>query len=172
MEGDIERSRERALMDDLRDRGVLGREGWQGGSHIVTPTDELPRSVPRDPESVRNEQEVRCAAAELKPKASQVEVDVLLNAEEAKEQLRALKEALDELREDARRLRLEDGDGIVIEFPQRITSDAFKRLKAQIEAVYPGHPVLILEGGAKLSTIERERIRAVEDEPLADGWPR
>lgn len=150
---------------EVKARGATRRE--REGTYVEIPTDELPRRVPQDPESVRNEQEVRRAAAKLKPTA---EVDVVVNAEEAKQQLRALKEALDELREDVRRLRLEDGDGIVIEFPQRVSADAFGRIKAQIAAVYPGHPVLILEGGAKISTIQRDKIEAVE--PLADGWPR
>lgn len=36
-------------------------------ARVEIPTDELPRRVPQDPESVRNEQEVRRKAAELQP---------------------------------------------------------------------------------------------------------
>lgn len=108
------------------------------GNDIIVSDVKLPRTVPQDPEAVRNEQEVRQATAEAL-RAAQVgrgpTPDELANLREIEADLPAISGGLRRPGSDPLR-------------DQQIT--------------------LLIERVAALE----KRLDTLEQEPLADGWPR
>jgi hypothetical protein len=55
------------------------------------------------------------------------------------------------------RLALKPGDMIVVTFPEPLSDADMSRLGDQLKRVFPDHPVLVLDSGAKLGVIEAEQ---------------
>ena len=57
-------------------------------------------------------------------------------------------------------LPLRTNDIIVLRFESYLTIDAMSRIKAQAREVFPGHKVLILQGGEDLTVLHHRKGKA------------
>lgn len=67
---------------------------------------------------------------------------------------------------EVKRMTIQPDDVIVVECAPRISADMAARIREIVEHVFAGHDILILENGAKLSTL---RPTDAADLPLATG---
>lgn len=55
---------------------------------------------------------------------------------------------------DLQRLELKDGDILVLTTPLHLPPESVRRLRASVEALIPGHKVVVLGDGLKLGVLE------------------
>lgn len=63
---------------------------------------------------------------------------------------------------EARILRLEPGDTLVLRYGKLLTDMEADEILSRIKADFPDHRVVVLDGGATLDVLRRERVEAGE----------